>query len=323
MLIRATGPLLATLAAALLTALLLPPAIGWLRRLGLVQVVRRQGPAAHLAKTGTPMPAGLVFAPVACLAAWAVRPRDAALLICIAVTLGHLALGCADDWLKVRGRRPEGLKARYKLAGQLLLACLLAGFALSERPEAAALALPFSHAHLLVPPLVFIGLVVVALLGATNGANLTDGADGLLGSTGLVALAALGVLTWVEGYPGLAALPLALAGALLAFLRWNWYPARVFMGDTGSMAIGAAFAAVALLAGLPLYLPLLGLLFVLEVLSVVAQVAWFRRTGRRLLRMSPLHHHLELGGWREGRLVPRLLLFAVGCAALGLIAFWA
>ena len=320
---RATGPVLAAAAAALLIALLLPAGIAMLRRLGLVQVVRQQGPASHLVKAGTPTAAGLLFVPLACLAAWAVDPRDAALLVCIAVTLGHAALGLADDWLKVVRRRPEGLKARHKLVGQVLLGLLLAGFALALRPEAAVLAVPFSRLRLVASPLAFVALVLIALLGSTNGANFTDGADGLLGSTGLVALAALGVLAWTQGYLGMAALPLALAGALLAFLRWNWYPARVFMGDAGSMAIGAAFASVGVLVGLPLYLPLIGLLFCLEVLSVIAQVAWFRRTGRRLLRMSPLHHHLELSGWREGRLVPRLLLFAVACAALGLIAFWA
>jgi phospho-N-acetylmuramoyl-pentapeptide-transferase len=283
----------------------------------------RADDAAHLAKAGTPMPAGLIFVPAACLGAWALWPRDPALLVVLAVVLGHAALGFADDWLKVKRRRPEGLKARHKLIGQILLAGLLAAFTISQRPEALTLYVPFTAHRLVLSPLAFLAVVLLALLGSTNGANFTDGADGLLGSTGLVALAVLGGLAWAGGQGPLAAAALALAGALLAFLRWNWYPARIFMGDTGSMAIGAAFAAVSVLGGLLLYLPLIGLLFVLEVLSVMAQVTWFRRTGRRLLRMAPLHHHLELSGWREGTLVPRLLLFALACGALGLIAFWA
>lgn len=316
------APLLAGLCAGILCLLAFPVVIGALRRAGLTQVVRSQGPATHLSKAGTPTAAGMVFVLAAALAAWAFRPRDAAMLVCVLMTVGHGALGLADDWLKVVGRRPEGLKARYKLAAQFVLAVVLAGFALSERPEAASFAVPFSAHRLVVAPLAFVALVLLGLVGATNGANFTDGADGLLGSTGVVALGALGALCWAEGYVAMATFAFALVGALLAFLRWNWHPARVFMGDTGSMAIGAAFASIGVLSGLLLYLPVIGLLFALEVLSVMAQVLWFRRTGRRLLRMSPLHHHLELSGWREGRLVPRLLLFALACGALGLIAFW-
>lgn len=316
------SPLYAAAAAFLVTWLLLPAAIGGLRRAGLTQVVRQQGPASHLAKAGTPTAGGAVFVPVACLAAWAVDPRSVVLLACCGVTLGHAALGFADDYLKIVRKRPEGLWARHKLAGQLLLAGLLCLVALGARPEAMGLAVPWMRAHLVVAPLVFVALVVVALLGSTNGANFTDGADGLLGSTGAVALGSVGIVAWAVGDPGLAGLDLALCGALLAFLRWNWHPAAVFMGDTGSMAIGAAFASVGILAGLTLYLPLIGLFFLLEVLSVVLQVAWYRRTGKRLLRMAPLNHHLELSGWGEGRLVPRVLVFSLLCGAAGLLGYW-
>lgn len=316
------SPLFAAAGAWLLTSLLMPAAVQTLRRAGLAQVVRRDGPAAHLVKAGTPTAAGAVFVPAACLTAWAFHPRSAVLLACVAVTLGHAVLGFTDDYLKVVRRRPEGLWARHKLVGQLVLACLLCGIAFAARPEAVGLLVPFLRLRLIAPPLLFIGFVILAVLGSTNGANFTDGADGLLGATGAVALVCIGILAWLEQAPALASLALALAGSLVAFLRWNWYPARVFMGDTGSMAIGAAFASVAILAGLALYLPIIGLLFVLEVLSVIVQVAVFRRTGRRLLRMAPLHHHLELSGWREGALVPRLLAFTGVCGAIGLLAYW-
>lgn len=320
----AGSALVAGLGAAALCLLLFPSGIAALRRLGLVQVVRQQGPASHLRKAGTPTAGGLLFVPVACIAAVAVQPRNAAVIACAGLALGHLVLGLTDDWLKVVRRRPEGLIARYKLAGQLVLAAVLVGFAFTRRPEAANLAVPFLRSpRLVLGPLPFALLSVVALVGATNGANFTDGADGLLGSTGLVSLAALGVLCFLQGLPGLGTFAFAFVGATLAFLRWNWHPARVFMGDTGSMAIGAAFASVGVLSGLLLYLPVVGLLFALEVLSVMAQVFWYRRTGRRLLRMAPLHHHLELSGWGERQLVPRLLLLACACGALGLIAFWA
>ena len=321
-LVPALRPLLAGGAAFLLTFLVMPACLRLLRALRLQQVVRRQGPAAHLAKDGTPTAAGLAFVPAACLAAWAAYPRSPTLLAALVVTLGHAALGFADDYLKVVRRRPEGLKARYKLVGQVLLTAWLIGFALAVRPEVLALLLPFTGLRWLIGPLAFAALGVLAVLGTTNGCNFNDGADGLLGSTGAVALIALGAIVWRLGDPSQAALALALAGALLAFLRWNWYPARVFMGDTGSMAVGAALAAIAVLSATTLYLPLLGLLFLLEVLSVIVQVGSFRLTGRRVLRMAPLNHHLQLSGWREGRLVPRLLVFALLCAATALVAYF-
>jgi phospho-N-acetylmuramoyl-pentapeptide-transferase len=320
--LRALGPLAAGGAAWALTALVLPACIARLRAAGLQQVVRAQGPRAHLAKEGTPTAAGAAFVLAAALAAWALYPRSAVLLLALVVTLAHGALGLADDYLKVVRRRPEGLKARYKLAAELVLAALLGGGTLALRPEAQALVVPFLGWRWMPGPAAFLALTALALLGATNGANFTDGADGLLASTGAVALAAMGAIAWAGGDPALAALAFALVGSLLAFLRWNWHPARAFMGDTGSMAVGAALAAVGVLTASTLFLPLVGLLLLLEVLSVVVQVASFRLTGRRLLRMAPLHHHLELGGWPEGVLVPRLLLFGAACAAAGLLGFW-
>lgn len=315
------GPLAAAVAAALITALGMVPAVDLLRWLGLEQVVRQQGPASHLHKAGTPTAAGLVFVPAALLCAWALHPKNGVLFLALVVVAGHGILGFADDYLKVVRRRAEGLKARYKLIGQLVLSGLLATAAL-QAGLGRTLLVPFSGRVLTVSPVVFIALTVVAVLGTTNGTNFTDGADGLLGSTGGIALIAFGIVAWGCREGSISALGFAMAGALAAFLRWNWNPARVFMGDTGSMAIGATIAAIAVLTGTLLYLPLIGLLFVLEVLSVMAQVLWFRRTGRRLLRMAPLHHHLELGGLREVPLVTRLFGFSCVCAFVGVVGFW-
>ena len=319
--LHSASPLVALVAAWVLVALAMPATIARLRRNGLVQVIRREGPAAHLAKEGTPMAAGMVFVAAGCLAAWALAPRSAALLVVLGVTLGHALLGFADDYLKVVRRRPEGLIARYKLVGQVALALVLAGYAILGDPAALQLRVPASAARLALGPGTFVLLTLVAVLGASNGTNFTDGADGLLASTGAAALGVLGVMAWVAGERGLATFALALVGGLFGFLLWNWHPARVFMGDTGSMALGAAFAGIGILGGWTLYLPVIGLLFVLEVLSVIVQVGHYRLTGRRLLRMAPLHHHLELSGWREGKLVPRLLVFALVCGAAGLALY--
>lgn len=320
--LHAASPILALVCAWVLVALAMPATIARLRRNGLVQIVRKEGPSAHLAKQGTPMAAGMLFVAAGSLAAWAFASRDWALAAAIVVTLGHAGLGFADDYLKVVRRRPEGLIARYKLVGQVALALFLAGFALAAKPAALDLRIPLSAGRLVLGPASFVVLVLVAVLGASNGANFTDGADGLLASTGAVALGVLGVLSWIGGERGLATLALGLVGGLAGFLAWNWHPARVFMGDTGSMALGAAFAAIGVLGGWTLYLPIIGLLFVLEVLSVIVQVGYYRLTGRRLLRMAPLHHHLELSGWREGRLVPRLLAFALVCGAVGVAIYF-
>ncbi len=312
--------LLAGIAAAIAAALIVPAGIPWLRGLGFRQQVREQGPQSHLAKAGTPTMGGLLFLPVGALAAIATFPFDPALYVALAISLGHGALGFVDDYRKTALGRPLGLKAREKLVGQTLLGLILALAALGPLHAGGAVSVPFTGLMITPAPVLFVVFVVLVVIATTNATNLTDGADGLLATTALPPLAAFALLALLQGQGGAAAVLLGLAGALLGFLRVNRHPAKVIMGDTGSMAIGGALAAVAVLTHAELWLIWIGGLFVLEDLSVMVQVAYFRRTGRRVLRMSPLHHHFELGGWSEPTLVSRFALASLLLAGTGLLA---
>jgi phospho-N-acetylmuramoyl-pentapeptide-transferase len=317
------APLVAGAAAALAAALVVPAGIPWLRGLGFRQQVRQDGPRTHLGKAGTPTMGGLLFLPLAAVAAALAVPGDLGLAVTLAVSLGHGALGFVDDYRKAVLSRPLGLRAREKLLGQTLLGLLLAAVALGPLGLGDWVAVPFTALRLHLAPALYAAFVVLVVIATTNATNLTDGADGLLATTALPPLAAYAVVALQADETGVAAALLALAGALLGFLRVNRHPARLIMGDTGSMAVGGALAAAAVLTRCELWLIWIGGLLVIEDLSVVVQVAYFRRTGRRILRMAPLHHHFELAGWSEPAVVARFGLASLVLAGSGLAALLA
>lgn len=291
-----------------------------LRRWKWGQTVRTDGPATHLGKAGTPTMGGLLFLLGAAVAAWATGPRDAPLAAVLVAFLGFGAVGFVDDYLKVALRRPLGLKARHKLLAQVALAAWLgwvAGASLGPAVEVPLSGIRLDLGAWYVPFAVFV------VVGAANAANLADGLDGLLAGATVFTAAAYTFISLWAGWPELAAFAAALAGACLGFLRYNRHPALVFMGDTGSMAIGGALGALALFTKTELLLPLAGGLLVAEALSVILQVASFRLLGRRLFRMSPLHHHFELSGWSEPAVVRRFWLAGAGFAALAAAVFYA
>lgn len=309
------------LAALVLTLAAWPWALPTLRRWRFRQSVREQGPERHQQKAGTPTMGGLVFIPAAALAAWAPQARSLALTAALVVMLGNAALGFADDFIKSALGRPLGLRAREKLLGQVVLGLALGLVARDVLDLGTWVAIPFTHLRLDLG-VYYVPFVILLVLATVNATNLTDGLDGLLG--GSAALVALGfaVIALAEADGALAGFGLALAGACAGFLCVNWHPARVFMGDTGSLAIGSGLAAVCLLLNLDLLLPVLGGLFVLETLSVIIQVVSFRRFGRRVFRMAPVHHHFELLGWPETTVITRFWVLAGLFAALGLGIFY-
>lgn len=271
-----------------------------LQQLRLGQAVRPEGPSTHWGKAGTPTMGGVIFLVPAVLVGGFFAPTTLRLLALVAVTLGFALLGALDDYLKAVRRHPVGLKARHKLAAQASLGLLLAAAA-QWSGLGTYVDLPFGLGRYELGPL-YPALVVLVLSGAANAVNLTDGVDGLAAGASAIALCGYAWIALARQQGELAVWSLALAGALAGFLLYNAHPARVFMGDSGSLALGGALGALAVLTKTELLLPLVGLLFVVETLSVMAQVTYFRLTGgRRLLRMSPLHHHLELGGWPEPR----------------------
>ncbi len=321
----------------LLVAALVSAGVGaWgvprLRALKLGQVIRQEGPQAHLSKAGTPTMGGLLAVPVGVIVGGLVAPDDPRLLAVAALTLAAMAIGAIDDWQSLTKRHNTGLSPRGKLLLQALAAAAFLGWAWQGQwlggVDPGDIALPLGWVlplGLLIWPL---GLFVV--LAESNATNLTDGLDGLAAGCGAIVFSGLGLqlmLRGNEGDPALAGFCAAMAGTWLGFLLWNRHPARMFMGDTGSLAMGAALAAVSLLSNSLWPLLVMGGVFLAESLSVITQVWVFKATkgpdgvGRRVLRMAPLHHHFELGGASEQQVVvgfwgASLLLVLVGLALL-------
>jgi len=298
------------------------PVVTWLRRTGVVQIVRDDAPRRHADKAGTPtmggvliIGAGLVAALVVAAAAGRISRDLAVGLVVIAI---FAAVGGVDDALGIARGRNLGLRARDKLALQIPVA-LLVGLYVARTPRlGSAVALPGTPWH---PDLgwVYPLLCVLLVVGMANAVNLTDGLDGLAAGSVAIAAAALVVLIGRAGAAPVAVIAAAVAGAALGFLWFNAHPARVFMGDVGSQGLGAALAVTGVLAKLEVAMLIIGGVFVVEALSVVLQVAYFRFTGgRRLFRMSPLHHHCELSGWTETQTVVRFWVCGALLAALGM-----
>ena len=324
-----TLPLLvAGVLAATVTALGVPG----LRQLKLGQVIREDGPQAHRSKAGTPTMGGLLVVPVGVIVGGLISPSDPRLLAVAAITLAYMAIGAVDDWRSLRKNTNTGLTPKGKLLLQALAAVMFLCWAYQAEwlgvQEVGTVALPLGWAlplGLLIWP-----LALFVFLAESNATNLTDGLDGLAAGCGAVVFTGMGLqlmLRGHEGDPALAAFCTAMAGCWLGFLAHNRHPARLFMGDTGSLAMGAALTAVALLSNSLWPLLLMGGVFLAESLSVILQVWVFKATkgrngqGRRLLRMAPLHHHFELGGLGEEQVVMRfwsasLLLVVVGLVLL-------
>jgi len=329
-------------AGAIVTALLLSLLLGpWfirlLRRLSVGQNIRDVGPEAHLLKAGTPTMGGLLilFALATSTLLWA-RLDNPYSWLALGTTLVFGFIGFLDDFLKVRRERNLGLTSRQKLALQLVAAAAAASALLLLPGEHAfnpTLAFPFLKDLVLDLGWLYVPFVVLVLVGASNAVNLTDGLDGLaIGST-LIAAATYAILTYVAGNSIIATYLQveyvagagevavfcgALVGACLGFLWFNAHPAEVFMGDVGSLAIGGAIGIVAVLSKQEILLVVVGGIFVLEAVSVILQVAAFKTTGKRIFRMSPIHHHFELSGWAEPKIIVRFWILALIFSLIGL-----
>jgi phospho-N-acetylmuramoyl-pentapeptide-transferase len=300
--------------AALLCALIFPRAIAMLKAARMGQRIREEGPAAHLGKAGTPTAGGVVFLLVA-TALYLVADRTAVgALVLLALLLGG-GLGFADDFAAIRGGRNLGLKARHKIVGQLLIGALLGYLAL--RWNLTRQLLPLDGWRALGGWIVPIG--ALAFAAGSNAFNLTDGSDGLAAGAGAISFGSLALVALLEQRPAVGLMAAVLAGCLAGFLFYNSYPARIFMGDTGSLALGTALVAAAIGTGFLWYLPLLAIVFVIETVSVIAQVASFKLTGKRIIKMSPLHNHFIVSGWRENRIAATFWAGSAVAALLSLV----
>ena len=287
-----------------------------LHRLKYGQSIRAEGPASHQAKSGTPTMGGVMIVLAVTMTTLLFAPLSVTTLLALFIFLGHFLLGFADDYIKVVKKRNLGLRAYQKLLGQLAISFITILIGRGLLGHDTAVWIPLAGTMVDIGALYYV-LVVFVLVGTSNAVNLTDGLDGL--ASGTVAAAALfyAVLMY-HADSGLMVFSAAIIGACVGFLWYNHHPARIFMGDTGSLALGGALAAVAILSRTELLLPMVGFVFFCEALSVILQVVSFKTRGVRIFRMSPIHHHFELGGWSETRVV--YTFWAVGAA--GALLAW-
>lgn len=312
----------------LITVLLSPIFIPFLRRLKFGQSIREEGPKSHMKKAGTPTMGGItiVISIVATSIIMVMKFTDHSigyeLWLLLFVLVGYGLLGFLDDFIKVAMKRNLGLTSRQKMIGQLLIAIIfyiilwIYDFPTYIQIPGTTIQWDLGWGYGI--------LIVFMIVGASNAVNLTDGLDGLLAGTATIAFGAFGILTWYGFLQiEITIFSLAAVGALLGFLVFNSHPAKVFMGDTGSLALGAAIAGIAILTKLEILLVIIGGVFVIETLSVIIQVISFKTTGKRVFKMSPLHHHYELLGWSEWRVVTTFWLIGLIFAALGIyIEVW-
>jgi phospho-N-acetylmuramoyl-pentapeptide-transferase len=318
--------ILAAILAMLVAILAGPKFINFLRENELGQHIREEGPAGHRVKQGTPTMGGLLFIIAAAIPFLALSDYTLPGLAVFGVMLGCAAIGFADDYTKLTRRRSLGLAGRWKL---LLLVAItfFAGWAANERDLATEVYVPGVDVEVDLWWVWFF-LLFLIVAGAANGVNLTDGIDGLAAGTGMIALitfTAINIFTFIrlgqlerprEDYLDMAILGGALIGAVIGFLWYNAFPAEVIMGDTGSMAIGGALAAFAVMTNTELLLLLIGGIFLIEALSVILQVISFKYWGRRIFLMAPIHHHFEMKAWSETKIMVRFwILSAILCAS--------
>lgn len=296
-----------------------------MRKLKFGQSIREEGPKSHMQKSGTPTMGGvMIILSIAITAAviafkFVDGPVTYEFWLLLLVLVGYGLLGFLDDFIKVALKRNLGLTSKQKLVGQLVIAIIfyitlkMHDFPTYLRIPGTEIQWELGWAYAL--------LVVFMLVGASNAVNLTDGLDGLLAGTAAIAFGAFALLASYH-YPDfelITVFALAAVGALLGFLVFNAHPAKVFMGDTGSLALGAAIAGIAILTKMEILLVIIGGVFVIETLSVIIQVISFKTTGKRVFKMSPLHHHYELLGWSEWRVVMTFWSFGIIFAVLGVI----
>jgi phospho-N-acetylmuramoyl-pentapeptide-transferase len=328
---------LAIFVALLLSLALGPALIRWLQRLNLRQYIREEGPKAHQVKAGTPTMGGILILLSLSVASLLCARLDSLLFwILLATTVAFGAIGFADDFLKMKRRQNLGLSAKQKFMLQIAAASAVAVFLYKYRLTGrfdTTLTVPFFKDFRPDLGLLFIPFAVVVIVGASNAVNLTDGLDGLAVGSTLIAASTYAILTYaagntvIAGYLDipyvkdtgeLAIFAAALVGSCLGFLWFNAHPAQVFMGDVGSLALGAAIGTLALIIKQEILLVVVGGLFVLEALSVILQVASFKSRKKRIFRCAPLHHHFELGGWAETQVVIRFWIVAILFALMGL-----
>lgn len=312
--------LLAVVIGFAVTGLMGPKFIPYLKRLKFGQQILEDGPNWHMKKQGTPTMGGIMFI-VGTVVACVILLRDPRAWAALLMALFFGLVGFIDDYTKVVRKKNQGLTAKQKFLLQVLVAvAYLASLRLSG-VLSTSVYVPFINVNLELSWFYYLFAVFV-IVGTVNSVNLTDGLDGLAASVTTVVCAFFGAVAILTQQIGLGILASAILGGLLAFLIYNFYPAKVFMGDTGSLFLGGMVCSLAFAYNQPIILVIVGLIYVMETLSDIIQVASFKMTGKRVFKMAPLHHHFEMCGWSEKKIVYLFTFITIICCILGYVAMW-
>ena len=297
------------LIAFILTAILGKIIIPILKKLKIGQSERLDGPRAHLKKQGTPTMGGIMMIisiVVVTLAYCFLNRENKEIIPVVAIALASIGFGIVgfiDDFKKVVLRNTEGLNPKLKMLGLLIISVIYTMFLVNYTNLGTDIIIPFINYDFILPIWIYIPFTIFVMLAATNAVNLTDGVDGLAGSVSAIMITAISVIAVKLGYENISIFGAIVVGCCAGFLIYNFYKAKVMMGDTGSLLLGGVISSMTIYLKMPLWLIIIAIIPVIETLSVIFQVLYFRKTGKRLFRMSPLHHHFELTGWRENKVV--------------------
>ncbi|MCI6431017.1 MAG: phospho-N-acetylmuramoyl-pentapeptide-transferase [Oliverpabstia sp.] len=303
-----------------ISAVLGPVIIPFLRKLKASQTERTEGVQSHLSKAGTPTMGGLIFLIATTVTSLLYVGKYPKIIPILFLTLGFGLIGFLDDYLKVVLKRSDGLLPMQKMAGQIIVTGIFAFYLIKFTDVDLTLLVPFSGGYYWNIGWLAVPLLFVAVIGTVNGVNFTDGLDGLASSVTIMVATFFSVVA-LGTKSGIEPITCAVVGALMGFLLFNVYPARVFMGDTGSLALGGFVAGTAYMLQMPLFIIIVGMIYLIEVASVIIQVTYFKKTGgKRFFKMAPIHHHFELCGWSETRIVA---VFSIITAILCMIALLA
>jgi len=316
-----TRIIITALAACALTGVIGYLLLPVLRALKAGQSIREVGPTWHNSKAGTPMMGGLmfIFGLIICLAVAIPTMEDFSVFYVLALSLCFGVIGFLDDYCKAKFKRNLGLTALQKMLLQMAVSAVYLYLLYRQGTMSSDLYIPFMDITVAIHPMVYIFFAMFVMVGCVNAVNLTDGIDGLCGSVTLPVMVFFTVAAVSREKWDLALMPAALLGGLVAYLFYNWHPAKVFMGDTGSLFLGGAVCGLAFALNMPLILILVGFVYLMETLSVILQVGYFKLThGKRLFKMAPIHHHFEMCGWKEVKIV---LVFAAVTALMCVLAW--
>ncbi len=302
-----------------ISALLGPFIIPWLRKLKASQTERKDGVQEHLKKAGTPTMGGIIFLIAVAVTSLFYVKEYPNIIPVLFLTLGFGLIGFLDDYLKVVLKRSDGLLPKEKMAAQLVVTAIFAFYLIKIAEVPLTILIPFTNGYQLDIGWLAIPLMFAAIIGTVNGVNFTDGVDGLASSVTIMVATFFSVVA-VGTQSGIEPITCAVVGGLMGFLLFNVYPARVFMGDTGSLALGGFVAGTAYMMQMPLFIIIVGMVYLVEVASVIIQVTYFKKTGgKRIFKMAPIHHHFELCGWSETRVVAVFTIVTVILCMIALL----